>query len=63
MPKERNASEGAVQSLCTAESQEAKRGILATSVCRLRHNQMEQDPTEPHGGRSTFLLSSGGADR
>eukprot|EP00670_Eutreptiella_braarudii_P002565 CAMPEP_0174291814 /NCGR_PEP_ID=MMETSP0809-20121228/33303_1 /TAXON_ID=73025 ORGANISM="Eutreptiella gymnastica-like, Strain CCMP1594" /NCGR_SAMPLE_ID=MMETSP0809 /ASSEMBLY_ACC=CAM_ASM_000658 /LENGTH=337 /DNA_ID=CAMNT_0015391423 /DNA_START=35 /DNA_END=1046 /DNA_ORIENTATION=- len=36
MPKERNASEGAVQSLCTAESQEAKRGILATSVCRLR---------------------------
>ena len=34
---------------------------LATSVCRLRHDQMEQDPTEPHAGRSTFLLSSGGA--
>ena len=24
-------------------------------------NQMEQGPTEPHAGRSTFLLSSGGA--
>ena len=34
---------------------------LATSVCRLRHDQMEQGPTEPHAGRSTFLLSSGGA--
>ena len=34
---------------------------LATSVCRLRHDRMEQDPTEPHAGRSTFLLSSGGA--
>ena len=29
---------------------------LATSVCQLRHNQMEQGPTEPHAGRSTFLL-------
>ena len=34
---------------------------LATSVCRLRHDRMEQGPTEPHAGRSTFLLSSGGA--
>ena len=33
----------------------------ATSVCRLRHDRMEQGPTEPHAGRSTFLLSSGGA--
>ena len=33
---------------------------LAASVC-LRHGQMEQGPTEPHAGRSTFLLSSGGA--
>ena len=33
----------------------------ATSVCRLRHNRMEQGPTEPHAGRSMFLLSSGGA--
>ena len=34
---------------------------LATSVCQPRHDQMEQGPTEPHAGRSTFLLSSGGA--
>ena len=34
---------------------------LATSVCRLRHDRMEQGPTEPHAGRSTFLRSSGGA--
>ena len=34
---------------------------LATSVCHLRHDRMEQDPTEPHAGRGTFLLSSGGA--
>ena len=34
---------------------------LATSVCQLRHDPMEQGPTEPHAGRSTFLLSSGGA--
>ena len=34
---------------------------LATSVHQRRHNQMEQGPTEPHAGRSTFLLSSGGA--
>ena len=34
---------------------------LATSVCQLRHDQMEQGHTEPHTGRSTFLLSSGGA--
>ena len=33
---------------------------LGTSVCRLRHNQMEQGPTEPHAGCSTFLLSSSG---
>ena len=37
------------------------RGRLATSICRLRHDRMEQAPTEPHAGRSTFLLSSGGA--
>ena len=30
---------------------------LATSVCQLRHDQMEQGPTEPQAGRSTFLLS------
>ena len=34
---------------------------LATSVRQLRHDPMEQGPTEPHAGRSTFLLSSGGA--
>ena len=34
---------------------------LATSVRQLRRDQMEQGPTEPHAGRSTFLLSSGGA--
>ena len=34
---------------------------LATSVCKLRHHRMEQRPTEPHTGHSTFLLSSGGA--
>ena len=33
----------------------------ATSVRQLRHDPMEQGPTEPHAGRSTFLLSSGGA--
>ena len=35
---------------------------LATSVCWLRHDPMEQGPTEPHAGRSTFLLSSGSAE-
>ena len=35
--------------------------ILATSVCQLRHDQMEQGPTEPHAGHSTFLLSFSGA--
>ena len=34
---------------------------LATSIRQLRHDQMEQGPTEPHAGRSTCLLSSGGA--
>ena len=34
---------------------------LATSICRLRHDQTEQGPTEPHAGRGTFLPSSGGA--
>ena len=34
---------------------------LATSVCRLKQDPMEQGPTELHAGRSTFLLSSGGA--
>ena len=33
----------------------------ATSVYQPRHDQMEQGPTEPHAGHSTFLLSSGGA--
>ena len=32
---------------------------LATGVCLLRHDQMEQGPPEPQTGRSTFLLSSG----
>ena len=35
-----------------------------TPTLRARHNihdQMEQGPTEPHAGHSTFLLSSGGA--
>ena len=36
-------------------------GRLATNVRQLRHDQMGQGPTEPHAGRSTFLLSSGGA--
>ena len=30
-------------------------------VCRPRHDQMEQGPTEPRAGCGTFLLSSGGA--
>ena len=34
---------------------------LATGVGHLRHDQMEQGPTEPHAGRGMFLLSSGGA--
>ena len=34
---------------------------LATNICQPRHDPMEQGPTEPHAGRSTFLLSSGGA--
>ena len=34
---------------------------LATSVCQLRHDRMGHGPTEPHAGRGTFLLSSGGA--
>ena len=29
---------------------------LATSVCQLRHDQMEEGPTEPHTGCGTFLL-------
>ena len=32
-----------------------------TSVRPLRHDRMGQGPTEPHAGRGTFLLSSGGA--
>ena len=35
--------------------------VRATSICRLRQYQVEQGPTEPHAGHSTFLLSSGGA--
>ena len=35
-------------------------GGLATSVCQPRHDAAERGPTEPHTGRSTFLLSSGG---
>ena len=34
---------------------------VATSICQPRHDQMDQGPAEPHPGRSTFLLSSGGA--
>ena len=34
---------------------------LATGIYQLRHDQMEQGPTGPHGGYSTFLLSFGGA--
>ena len=33
----------------------------ATGVCQLRCDQMEQGPMEPHAGRSTFLLTPGGA--
>ena len=43
---------------CTAGSLRVR---FAPGVCRLRHDQMGQGPTEPHAGRSTFLLSSGGA--
>ena len=32
----------------------------ATSVCQFRHGSDGAGPTEPHAGRSTFLLSSGG---
>ena len=39
----------------------SKESRCATSVRQLRHDQTEQGPTEPHAGRSTFLLSSGGA--
>ena len=34
---------------------------LATGVCRLRHDRMEQGPTEPRAGCGASLLSSGGA--
>ena len=34
---------------------------LATRVCQIRRDQMEECPTEPRARRSTFLLSSGGA--
>ena len=44
-----------------AKAQGRIRTRLATSVCRLRHDRMQQGPTEPHAGRGTFLLSSGGA--
>ena len=37
------------------------RARRAASVCRPRHDRMEQGPTEPHTGRGTLLLSSGGA--
>ena len=33
----------------------------ATGVCQLRHDRMEQGPTQLRTGCSTFLLSSGGA--
>ena len=33
----------------------------AISVRQLRHDRMEQGPSEPNAGRGTFLLSSGGA--
>ena len=36
-------------------------GRLATSVCQLRRDQIEPGRTESYTGRSTFLLSSGGA--
>ena len=32
-----------------------------TLRCNCAGHRMEQGPTEPHAGRSTFLLSSGGA--
>ena len=34
---------------------------LPLASAGLRHDQTGQGPTEPHAGRSTFLLSSGGA--
>ena len=34
---------------------------LPLASAGLRHDRMGQGPTEPHAGRSTFLLSSGGA--
>ena len=34
---------------------------LANSLCQHRHDQLEQGATEPHAGRSMFLLSSGDA--
>ena len=37
-----------------------RRNRRATSVRQLRHGRREEGPTEPHAGRSTFLLSSGG---
>ena len=33
----------------------------ASASSDISSDQMEQGPTEPHAGRSTFLLSSGGA--
>ena len=47
--------------ICVARALHFVMPRLATSIRRLRHDQMEQGPTEPHAGRSTFLLSSGGA--
>ena len=35
---------------------------LATSVCQLRHDQMEQDCTGPHTGHRTYMLRFGGAE-
>ena len=51
----------ALASCSTHKHQLSAGGRLATSVCQLRHDQMEQDPTGPHAARSTFLLSSRGA--
>ena len=47
--------------LCTLPALAQALTRLGTSVCQPRHDQMEQGPTEPQAGRSTFLLSSGSA--
>ena len=46
---------------CGGDKGEGERSRFAASICQRRHDRMGQGPTEPRTGRSTFLLSAGGA--